>query len=315
MKHWVHSVLEEAFSSTKSSPEHVRQGLQRIAHLVESMDVHPFRTSELEGIADDLSECTDLRQLSKLMWRAATSTGFQHFAIFVIRQGSNGMFKSRICTSYNQAWIERYQAKSYQFVDPIIAEASRRDGWFLYDDLENDAPVVQSFWDDAKQHRIGGNGVCFALTRKDGSRLGIVFATAHTAEKTRELVRLNGSDLQFLANLAADSFCFVSCGPDLADDTLTVQELKFLYTLASNPDPKEALAISSSYGSNHALQASIRAKLNVDTVFQAISIASSRAWFNLLPYDAKEVTRSFPALEGLDFAFFESAQDGANRET
>lgn len=314
MKHWIHTVLEEAFWLTKSRPSHITNGMKRIVQLVEEMPVHPFRTIELERVADDLSECTDLNQLSKLMWQAATSTGFQHFAIFVIRQGSNGALKSRICTSYHQAWIERYHAKSYQYVDPVIAEASRTDGWFLYEHLQNDSPLVRSFWEDARQHSIGDNGICFAQTRRDGARLGIVFATSNTAEKTRELVRLNGYDLEFLASLAADCFCHASFGPELSDDTLSIEELKFLYTLASNPNPKEALAIRSSYGSNNALQSSIRSKLCVDTVFQAISIASAKRWFDLLPYDTKEVTRSFPELLGLDFVGLELVHDESEQD-
>lgn len=301
MNHWVRTVLEDACSQEESIPDHVHAGFKRIVQLIDSVDVHTFRTEEFEQIADDLSECTSLNDLANLMWKTATSTGFQHFAIFVLTQGSSGNFRSRVCTSYSEAWIRRYQEKSYQFIDPIISEATRKNDWFLFADLDSGSPVHHQFWEDAKEHGIGRNGICFTIVRPDGARIAVVFSTSQSVEKTNHLIRLNGSDLRFLAELAVESFCYASIGPLLPDDILSPHELKFLYTLATTSEPKLALDIAPSYGSNDSLQASIRQKLNVKTIFQALSIASVRGWFNLIPYDANEVTRSFPRLEGLDF--------------
>lgn len=302
MKHWVKTVLEDACWQTGSLPDHILRDLKRIVQIVDSTETHRFRTPELEMIADEISECSDLGQLSNILWRASTSTGFQNFAIFVLSQGSCGTFRTRICTSYNEAWINRYQAKNYQFIDPVISEASRRDGWFLFSDLKSNAPAHSSFWKDAEDHQIGRNGVCFTTTRPDGARVAVVFSTSNSAEKTKELVRRDGFDLRFLAELAVECFCYGAIGLQLPDDTLSVEELRFLYTLATSSEPKKALDIAPKYGSNTTLQSSIRAKLNVETIFQAVSVASTRGWFNYLPYDANEVIRSFPGLSGLDIA-------------
>ncbi|WP_299842239.1 autoinducer binding domain-containing protein [uncultured Roseovarius sp.] len=278
--------------------EETIRGLKRIAELIEDIDVHPFRTTELSDIGEELSECTDLTELSELMWQAATTVGFQNFAIFVIQQGSNGAFRSRICTSYKDTWVNRYHEKAYQFIDPVIAQAAAEDGWFLFSELNSSAPAIECFWEDAETFGIGRNGLCFSISRKDGARIGVSFSTSNTKEKVEEVVRLNGFDLQFLAHLAVDCFCYASRGPSLSDDTLSLKELRFLYTLASSPDPTEALEISAGYGSNKALQSSIRQKLSVDTVFQALAIVSAKGWFNQLPFDQREVAKPFPALVG-----------------
>jgi hypothetical protein len=301
MNHWVRTILEDACSKEEPIPDHVHAGLKRIVQLIDSADVHAFRTTELEQIADDLSECTSLNELANLMWKTATSTGFQHFAIFVLAQGSSGTFRSRVCTSYSEAWIRRYQEMAYQFVDPVISEATRRNDWFLFSDLDDSVPGQNQFWEDAKEHGIGRNGVCFITVRPDGARIAVVFSTSHSIDKTNHLLSLNGLDLKFLAELAVESFYYSSMGPILPDDILSPHELRFLFTLATSSEPVSALEITSSYGSNISLQASIRQKLNVKTIFQALAIASVRGWFNRLPYDADEVTRSFPRLEGLNF--------------
>ncbi|WP_458326278.1 autoinducer binding domain-containing protein [Roseobacter sp. A03A-229] len=300
MQHWARSVLEELLWANKDVSDRIRADTMRIVGLIEERDVHDFRTHELSEIADHLSVCTDLSDLSYHMWSLTTSLGFQHFAIFVLSQGPGMSFKPRICTSFNQKWIDRYVERRYQYVDPVMAKASKSDGSFLFSEAFSNAPMAVEFWADAKAHRIGQQGVCFAMTRPNGSRIGISFSADATEEKISETVLLNEYDLSFLAQLAADSFCFSAAGPSLPNDTLSVNELRFLQVLANSPDPKEALNVSSSFGSNESLQASIRSKLNVETVFQAIAIAASRGWFDDLPYDSMEILKPFSPLLGLD---------------
>ena len=64
--------------------------------------------------------------------------------------------------------------------------------------------------------------------------------------------------------------------------------------------PRRRFDITARFGSNKALQSSIRRKLGAETVFQAIAIASARGYFDDMPFTVSEVTRPFPALGGLD---------------
>jgi hypothetical protein len=304
MKHWADTVIDDACWHATAIPDHIRAGLQRMRQLLDEAQAHPFRTVELETIADKLSECTDLEHLSNLMWHAAISSGFQNFAIFVIDQGTRGLFPARICTSYNEEWITRYQERGYQYIDPVISEAMKSDRVFLFSDLEYSAPSVIEFWQDAESHRIGRNGICFTTVRRDGARISVVFSTSNTAENTKRNIQMNGFDLKFISELAVDCFCDCIEINDISHDMLSIDELRFLYTLATSPEPKSALGIMPKFGSNETIQAAIRSKLNVKTIFQAISIASSRGWFNLLPYHRNEVVRSFPKLE-FDCGVFE----------
>lgn len=299
MRHWAHTVVDDAFWLNNEPPAHVRDGLLRLAELASQSEYHVFRTAEMEALADELSETTTLSELSKLMWRLTVSVGFQNYAVFLLRQAPGKTYKTRICTSFKERWIARYQQQSYQFVDPVVADASAGDGYFQFSEISSKSPSAEIFWQDAERHGIGRNGLCFAMTHSSGMRLGISFCTIETPETVQEIVALNGFDLEVLCELVADCFSFVTVGPPLSDNILTTEEIRFLQILASSSDPEAALNASAQLGSISTLQSSIRMKLGIQSVYQAVAIAASSGWFNLLPYDQSEVERPFPVLSGL----------------
>lgn len=302
MRHWARSVIEDAVYGDDPPDNDIHCGLKRIIRQIESLDVHLFRTAELEDIANGLSDCIDLEDLSRLMWTAASSTGFENFIVFVINNGVNGTPKSRVCTSCNVDWITRYQEQNYQYIDPAMAEARRADGYFEFADLPASSPAVQAFWADAEDHRIGRQGLCFVSRRPGGARIGVSFLSGKSEDQARANVRRNGHDLMVISELAIDAFCYAAYGAGNADEELSVEELRFLYLLATSATPQDALNMPARYGSNKSLQASIRRKLGAQSVFQAVAIASSRGAFDDLPYDAAEVTRPFPELAGFEEA-------------
>ena len=298
MDHWVRVLLHDGLNGERA--DHVNAGLERAAQIVEASEPYRFRTQALEEVADALSECTELPDLSKLMWTAATEAGFENFIIFMLKNGANKVLQSRVCTSCNSDWVERYQSQAYQFIDPVMAAASLRDGIFEFADLDDSAPAIADFWADADAHRIGRNGLCIAQTRPDGARIGVSFLTTKPEAEARALVRLNGSDLLTVANLAVDAFCFASYGLSGDVEMLSTSELRFLYLLATGKDPQEAFEVLPEDGTNKSLQASIRRKLGVDTVFQAVSQAAARGYFDEVPYEASEVTQPFPNVVALE---------------
>ncbi|MFK7977373.1 MAG: autoinducer binding domain-containing protein [Halioglobus sp.] len=301
MKHWVRSVLEEAVSQERNLTQVTWASLKRIIELLETNEVYQFLSKDMDRLADDLSVCDDLTNLSEIMWNVAVSSGFQNFAIFALSHGSGTTFKSRVCTSYNKHWIRNYEEKRYQYVDPIMHMASSMtEGFFFYSDLDHDTPAIRDFWNDARNHKIGRNGICHVIALRDGVRIGVSFSTSSNAAKVRKDADLTGSDLAFIAQLAAECFCFTSRGPAISNDVLSTDELRFLHLLATLEDPEEALKVTACYGSNKALQAAIRSKLNVTSVFQALALASRRGWFDQLPYISVEVETPFPPLRGLN---------------
>ena len=67
MSHWVEVILEEAFDGKRNLPQYVVHGLQRLTQIVQNSDCYHFRTDEFEVIADELSVCDNLPDLSRLL--------------------------------------------------------------------------------------------------------------------------------------------------------------------------------------------------------------------------------------------------------
>lgn len=293
MSHWVRAILEEVTSPNHKLPRHVREGLDRLAKIVETSPEAQFRTQELEFLADEIFMCADIKHLSQLLWQVTSIAGFQHFSIFVVNQGSANAFRTRMCASYNERWLEQYVEKSYRFLDPIATRASKSDGSFVFAETHSQSPIIRAFWKDAEAHGVGSNGFCHVSTHRYGARVAVSFSTTSTSEETYENIRLNGHDLKIIADEAIDRFCELSSGEIPDDNVLTDQEIWVLYKLATCSDPLTAFPRLLNCEVNKSLQASICRKLKVTTLFQAIAVASSKHWFDLLPFYSDEVVTPF----------------------
>ena len=296
MKHWSKVLVDEALWNCRECPDHLKNGLTRLADIVAQQPYHRFRLSTVEQHVDEIAECTDLTELTELTWRAAQCLGFENISVFLLSQGSGEVFRTRICTNYNRAWIARYQDMRYQRIDPVLCRAREQDGSFSYAELPQ-SPIAEDFWKDAAAHKIGTDGLCVAINRKDGARLGVTYATRAGRKKTEELIALNRNDLEVLAHHVIDCFCDLGT-QTISCDLLTEAELRFLREICTAPNYEDVMRITDSFGSNASLQASIRKKLDVQTIFQAIALAVSKRWFDDLPYFKDEVIVSHPVLDG-----------------
>ena len=292
MRHWVRAVLETATEEGGQLSEETRRDLRRVISLIEDREFYSFRTAVLEDLASEIVECTDLEELSTLMWNVATGCGFEHATVFVLRQGDGVAFRTRISTSYPLNWVERYQTKSYQFQDPVVAHAQTCDTAFLFHELSTDSPMTRAFWEDAEAHGVGRNGICQAFSFSSGTRIGVSFASAKSDEEFLHTVALNATDALCLAQIGAEAFVYLARISQPSSPSLTAAELRFLHLLVTADDPQDAMSVTPGFGSNKSLQASIREKLGVKTIVQAVALASAHRWFDDLPYDVQDVARA-----------------------
>lgn len=305
MQHWVRLVIDEALATTGSPSNRLLKDLGRIVNVIENLDWYRFRTDALEDVADRIVDCSDIDDLTQLLWSAAIELGFQHATVFVLRQGSGAAFSQRVCTSYPLSWANRYQEKAYQSIDPVIARALVDDQAFLFSELPETAPMVKAFWKDAEDHGIGRMGLCQAFDLSGSTRIGVSFSSSRPEADFRDLVQLNGHDAIAIARLMADRFCGLTRKGHNSSCPLTTTELRFLHMLLVADDPVEVLKCVPRLGSTEKLQSAICAKLGVKSALQAISISSANRWFDELPYDITEVSRPRPrVLELADFKAF-----------
>lgn len=298
IRHWVRDALDDAFENVPSSDDSRLADLRRIAEIVERTRPYPFRTGALSELADGIDEVTDLEQLAKCLWDVAVAAGFQHGTIFVVRLGHAAAFRHRICTSYPEAWLARYAEKAYQFVDPVVAMVAQSDDPFLFSEAGGSGPVVEAFWADAEAHRIGRHGLCFPVSLPGGAKAGVSFASASPEAIARRNAVRHRSDLFHLSRQLVDTFAYFARISSGQSQSLAPIELRFLHMLLTSEDPQEALRLTPAFGSAKSIQTSIKRKLGVSSVFQAVGIASAAGWFDDLPYERREVSHAAPGLAG-----------------
>lgn len=294
MQHWARTVIEEALSTTGQPSSRLLQDLARIVGLIENLEWHHFRTDGLEDVVDRIVECSDIDELSQLLCTASVELGFEHATVFVLRQGSGTAFSQRICTSYPMSWVRRYQERSYQFMDPVMARALVSDEPFLFSDLADSVPMIKAFWKDAEAHGVGRLGLCCTFELSGSTRIGVSFSSSQPEAAFRDTVRLNGQDALITARLLATAFCSLAHRDHSNDCPLTMKELRFLHQMLVADEPEEALKGILGVGTTEALQSSICAKLGVRSVLQAISVSSANRWFDELPYEVQDVSSAVP---------------------
>jgi hypothetical protein len=295
-------VMKNFLSKIDLLSREMSPSIAEVFHTVQNSETYSFENAKIDNFADQLSVCEDLQELTQILWCVAMEAGFQNCSLTVLRQKTYGLLRSRMCTSLSEIWTERYQSRNYQNVDPVIRRALARKEPFLFSELHSCSPMIEEFWTDCENHGIGRNGLCFVLGTNDGVRVCITYYTTKSAEKTRCLTSLTGCDLSAISILAYEIFNGITQKTQLTDIILSEVELRFLYKLATTSNLDEAKNIMQRYGSKNSLQASIRMKLGVSTIFQALAIACSNKWFDELPFDNADYLRPFPELEGWELA-------------
>jgi len=294
MNHWGKTALEHLKQDKTKTAKVNEDELMRIISTVEELDFHLFRTQNLNDLADEMAECFDLHNLSQILQKIAIETGFENYNLKLIRHGSNRTFQARWLSSQPTNWLKRYVEKSYQHIDPVHTKSISSTEWFRFSGDEKCDPIVRDYWQDARDHGTGTNGLCLINKTRGDAIVAVSYITSKTKTQLDELKNRNGYDLSFLTELAVDCFMQVSQISAPSKCPLTDDELTYLYLIAEKSDPKIALEYSPKFGSQRNLQDSIRVKTRAKSIYQAISLASASGWFDELPFSYDEVVEAYP---------------------
>jgi hypothetical protein len=292
-EHWALSVVRRLSQVEPLGPPGLRDDIARLCEIVQALPSYEFRLPALAKLADALWECADLDSAAELMADVGSVCGFDYANIFLLRQGRAIAFEKRVCTSFPQEWLRAYDAKRYQFVDPVVARALEGGESFLFADLPVRAPIVESFWRDAVAHGIGREGCCFMFDLDLGVEIGMSFNSNGTREAAAAAFEANRSDLSVLGQVACRAFMEIAGVFQVHGTQLSVDDLRFLKSLINSSDPAGASALLQDT-ETQARQHSICKRLGVGTIFQALAVVARERWFDDLPFDGTEVAKPYP---------------------
>lgn len=297
-RHWIHKWEAKLQSGLTQLEAETKRDLATIRRHILDSPSYVFRNDKLQDIANSLSEETELDRLTKLLWEAAITADFQHSTLFVLEQGTGAAFRTRVCTTYPEDWIHRYGEKGYQYIDPVVTACQKYSEPFRFKDVKGTLPMELEFWKDAECSGIGTNGLAVPVSLPCGAKIAISYVSAASEKTVNESCDEHESDLLVIAYLAAEAFGFLARDRVTRTDDLTSDELRFLKILVASDEPQKALEVVPKFGSGQSMQNSIKQKLGVQTILQAVAIASKHSWLDGVPFEKSEVKFLLEGLKG-----------------
>lgn len=202
--------------------------------------------------------------------------GLTHMAFLVVRVGGSTQQWPYFCTTYPAIWTKNYVDKHYFEIDPVVDIIRWGRTPVDWSSLHGKPPGVHEFFEDARSHGVGPNGLTVAIRGPGGERC---LCSVASNLPTREWDRLRVAsihELHILAHYLNETVLAVTGlqgkGPARG---LSRRETQCLQLLASGLIPKQiTLELGISESSVRLYLRLARRKLAATTSHQAVAKAS-----------------------------------------
>jgi DNA-binding CsgD family transcriptional regulator len=198
--------------------------------------------------------------------------------LFYLRVVGDTPFDPRttIIGTYSDSWNERYQAKQYYFIDPLIQLSMTSDENSLWSSIPRDAEEVRNFFAEAAEYNIPDSGILIPL---DLTRPGCAILSVNTNFTEDEWK--TGKD-DFVADMTRLGQLLHQSVLDKCDDqevsaTLMPSETELLQWISNGRTRHEiSLLTGTAMESIDVDLANARKKLAASTLEEAVEIAILR---------------------------------------
>ncbi|MEX0368255.1 MAG: autoinducer binding domain-containing protein [Ruegeria sp.] len=218
-------------------------------------------TSGLEGLENTAVKLRDTLAIDHIIYHWVDSAGDQYG-----------------CTTYPDAWAERYQDRNYHRIDPVILGCFQRFHPVDWKKLDWSGKISKAFLQDAMKHGVGNQGYSIPIRGPAGQFA--LFTVNHTCDDAfwADFTKTYGRDLILIAHFFnRKALEFESDRQPEASRALSPREVDAMTLLAlgySRAQVAHSLSIS-----EHTLRVyieSARFKLGALNTTHAIATAMSR---------------------------------------
>lgn len=229
---------------------------------------------DLSQILQDLENTNTLDELTGVAVRLRDRLKVEHLTYHWV-DGAGDQYG---CTTYSDAWEDRYRDKNYHRIDPVILGCFQRFHPVDWKSLDWSGKVAKAFLQDARSHGVGNQGYSIPIRGPNGQFA--LFTVNHSCSDPvwADFIATYGCELILVAhyiNRKALEF-EVDRQPD-APRSLSPREIDAMTLLAlgySRAQVAHSLSIS-----EHTLRVyieSARSKLGAQNTTHAIATALSR---------------------------------------
>ncbi|MEB2846650.1 LuxR family transcriptional regulator [Rhizobiales bacterium RZME27] len=202
--------------------------------------------------------------------------GLKHATCLVVRAGGGTDRYPLFFTTYPRKWADIYLSRSYFEIDPvvdIIRWARLPVDWSR---LQKTSPAIVRFFEEARQHDVGLNGMTVPVRGPNGERSLFSVSSAQPAREWARISETHGHDFQILSHYMHDRvMSVVDISMTATVRRLSARERQCLEALASGLLPKQiAATLRISESAVRLYLRSARRKLGATTSYHAVARAS-----------------------------------------
>lgn len=296
MSTWIEASLRDAVAALiQSGEKELAAGLFRLLADPGVTSMQLFRYSEVADLADKIYDCETLEELHGLVPAIASALGVDHCTIHCVRERGATIYRTRVLTSYDEAWVSEYVGKRYYTIDPVMARCQAEGGTFFWDELPVPSPIGNFFFETAVRHGVGPSGITAVLSDPDGNTVAVTLASTLEPAAFRRAFKARMSDFVDISAILVEVFADLAREQAPSGLSATEDQMKVLRALVCGKSLADIERMHYSYGSFATVEKSILQTFGARTLHQAAAIAARLGLLDELPYFDEDIHRSAAA--------------------
>ena len=200
--------------------------------------------------------------------------GFKNVAClrFSVNTSDDVTLLSALAT-YSKDWQTRYFLRRYHISDPVIAYARSATQPFDWREVPHLSPEVEGFFEDARQHGVGANGITIPVRNRPNGLTLVSLTSDGAPDEWESLTREHIANLQLVAVLL-DYLAGKTWRLPTSQISLSKREEQSLTWAARGKTVQEIADIMDvGYGSVRTYLDAARGKLKCVNVTHAVAVA------------------------------------------
>ena len=204
--------------------------------------------SDFDYFFSEISVAESLDRLSSVISRMRISYDLAHIVYHAIHIPGGGPANPILIPTYSPEWVERYKAKNYFRIDPVVLAGRKNFLPVDWSEVDRESEDAQDFFAQAERFEVGRHGVTLPIRAAAGER-ALLTITSNKPYQQWQRIRVGYiREFQTLAYYIHDRACCLSGYREIGKGpSLSRRELQCMELIAQGFVPKrvaEHLGIS-----------------------------------------------------------------------
>lgn len=154
---------------------------------------------ELNDLLDKIANATKITQAQEILQKAIEDYGLAHVAYFAINLPTQRRERPLVAITYAAEWQKHYAQQGYVNIDPVVRAGLAGVLPVDWAEVDHNDPMVRRFFGEAKEFRIGLNGMSVPVRGRHGEFALFSATTLMNRVEWEKAKRAIGKNLFLLA--------------------------------------------------------------------------------------------------------------------